>query len=145
MYGHVASTYQQVGIKTADPGRLVIMCYDGAIKYLKMAIAFYVPDSLERKAEAIVKAMDFIGELNRALDFERGGEIARNLHSLYNYMTRRITEGDLKRDIGAFEEIINILDELRSAWLEIIDGSAKNEIPGIQKPNHQQIRLSSRT
>ena len=119
MYGQVAGAYQQVGIKTADPGRLVIMCYDGAIDNIKTAIECYADGALEKKAETLARAMDFIGELNRSLDFEKGGEIAAKLRSLYNYMLRRLMDGDLKRNTSFFVEVIDLLAELKSAWEEI--------------------------
>ena len=132
MYGgNIAGAYQQVGITTADPGRLVILCYEGALENLRMAVAHYGTGALEKKAEALAKALDFLGELNRALDFERGGEIATSLHSLYNYASRRIMEGDLKRNMKAFEEVIHILTELKSAWEEILTGTQR---PGMIHP-----------
>ncbi len=131
MYSNSAGAYQQVGITTADPGHLVILCYEGAIDHLKKAIAYYGSGRLEKKAEALAKALDFINELNRALDFEKGGEIAVRLHSLYNFMCRRIMEGDLKRNIKAFEEVIHLLNELKSAWEEIVTGTRKNSVGAI--------------
>jgi flagellar secretion chaperone FliS len=129
MYGgNIAEAYQQVGITTADPGRLVILCYEGAIENLKMAITYYGTGALEKKAEALAKALDFIGELNRALDFEKGGEVATSLHVLYNYASRRIMEGDLKRNMKAFDEVIHILTELKSAWEEILAGPQRSHM-----------------
>ena len=84
-------------------------------------------EKLERKAETLARAMDFIGELNRSLDFERGGEIASKLHSLYNYMLRRLMDGDLKRNTGFFLEVIDLLCELKIAWEEIFSRSQKGE------------------
>ncbi len=128
MYGHVAGAYQQVGIKTADPGRLVIMCYDGAIDNIKASVECYAKGELERKAETLARGMDFIGELDRSLDFDRGGEIAVKLHALYNYMLRRLTEGDLKRNTAFFIEVIDLLGELKSAWEEIFSRSPKTDL-----------------
>ena len=125
MYDQAAGAYQQVGIATAEPGRLVIMCYTGAIDNLRNSIDHYSQGELERKAETLSKAIDFIGELNRSLDFEKGGEIAVKLHALYNYMLRRIMEGDLRKNTAAFTEVINMLQELRSAWEEILSRSQR--------------------
>ncbi len=129
MYANSAGAYQQVGITTADPGRLVILCYEQAIENLKKSIAHYDSGELEKKAETIAKSLDFIGELNRALDFEKGGDIAVRLHSLYNYMCKRIMEGDLKRNTKTFEEVIHLLTELKSAWEEIFSGVSKGISP----------------
>ena len=127
MYGNKAGAYKQVAIMTTDPGHLVILCYEGVIQNLNMAVAHYSAGALEEKAAALAKALDFIGELNRALDFEKGGEIAASLHALYNYISRRIMEGDLKRNITAFEEVIQIITELKSAWEEILTGTQQSD------------------
>ena len=65
------AAYQQADVNTADPLKLVIMCYDGAISHLRIARDSIVARELERKADAFDRASDFIGELNRALDFDR--------------------------------------------------------------------------
>ena len=119
MYGNGIDAYKQTNVITADPKRLILMCYEGAISSLKTARERYVSKEYEAKAKDLQKAQSIIGELAQSLDFEKGGEVARNLNSLYNYMLRRITEGDVKRDVKAFDEIILMLEELESAWKEI--------------------------
>ena len=119
MYGNGIDAYRQTNVITADPKRLILMCYEGAISSLKTVKEKYISKEYEAKAGALQKAQSIIGELMQALDFEKGGEVAGNLNSLYNYMLRRITEGDLKRDVKAFDEVILMLEELESAWKEI--------------------------
>lgn len=119
MYGNGINAYRQINVITADPRRLVLMCYEGAISSLKTAREKYISKEYEAKAETVQKAQSIISELMLALDFEKGGEVARNLDSLYNYMLRRIIEGDLKGDMKAFDEVIMMLSELESAWKEI--------------------------
>ena len=99
------------------------MCYEGAISNLKVSKESYLHGEYEAKAKAMQKAQNIITELMQALDFEKGGQIAKNLDSLYNYMIRRITEGDVKRDIKAIEEVVGMLEELKGAWEEIFYGS----------------------
>jgi len=119
MYGNGINAYKQTNVITADPKRLILMCYEGAIGSLKTAREKYISKEYEVKAKAVQKTQNIISELALALDFEKGGEIARNLDSLYNYMLRRITEGDVKGDVKAFDEVILMLEELESAWKEI--------------------------
>ena len=123
--------YQQVNVSTADPVKLVIMCYDGAISSLRLAREHYEARDYEAKAKALQKACDIIGELEAALDLDRGGEVAANLKNLYQYILRRLVEGDLKRDLAPFDESIGILEELASAWREIARGPRREmaEIP----------------
>ena len=82
MYGKGVGAYQQAGVLTADPKRLVLMCYEEAIKNLKIAKVKYISHEYEQKAQALIKVMDIICALNSSLDLKKGGEVASNLHSL---------------------------------------------------------------
>jgi flagellar protein FliS len=95
------------------------VCYEGAVDSLKLAKQKIDEKDYEAKAKAIIKAQDIIDELLCSLDFEKGGVIAKNLSSLYNYMSRRILHGDVHRDMGAIDEVIGMLTELLSAWQEV--------------------------
>ena len=112
-------SYRKTNVVTSDPGRLVVMCYEGAIDSLKLAKEKMREKNYEKKAKAIIKAQDIINELLCSLDLEKGGEIANNLSGLYNYMLRRILHGDVNRDMDAIEEVIGMLNELLSAWREL--------------------------
>ena len=105
---------------TADPKRLVLMCYEGTIDSLKIGKQKIAQKDYEGKARALTKAQDIINELLCALDYEKGGSIAKNLDSLYNYMLRRIIHVDLKNDLRAVDEVIGMLTELKAAWEEIL-------------------------
>ena len=130
MYQKVANTYQQANLFTANPIRLIIMCYDGAIGSLRLARQYYLAKDYEAKAKALQKAMDIIHELNGSLDMEKGGAIAANLRSLYLYMIRILMEGDIKKDVTMFSEVIRMLEELESAWKEIAHAQVAEERPG---------------
>ena len=117
--------YRQTDVVTADPKRLVIMCYGGAIDNLKAAKKRFLAGEFEAKARSVQKAQDIIDELTHTLDFEQGGEIAKNLDSLYNYMSRRIIYAEANKDMGAIDEVTGMLKELKEAWEEIFYGSEK--------------------
>ena len=119
MYCNGIQSYRKTDVSTSDPVKLIIMCYEGAIDSLKLAKERIKEKNYEKKAKAITKAMDVINELMCSLNFEKGGEIARNLSSLYSYMLRRILYGEVNRDIGAIDEVIGMLSELLSAWQEV--------------------------
>lgn len=129
MNGKGINAYQQSNVITADPKRLVILCYETVISNLKMARESYISKDYETKAKCIQKAQDIICELMNALDFEHGGEVARNLSSLYSFLTRHILEADLKRDVKALTESIVMIAELKSAWQEIFYGPQKSADP----------------
>ena len=122
-------SYRRTNVVTADPGKLVIMCYEGAIDNLMIAKQKNAEKKYEEKSRHINKTRDIIDELLCSLDFEKGGLIAGNLESLYNYITRRILQADVNKDVGAFDEVIGILRELLSAWEEMFT-TPKRELQG---------------
>ena len=119
MYCNGVQSYRKTNITTSDPLRLVIICYEGVIDNLKLAKEKIKEKDYEEKAKALIKAQDIIAELKCSLDFEKGGEIANNLESLYNYMLRRILQGDINKNIGPIDEVIKMFKELLSAWQEV--------------------------
>lgn len=118
MYHNAIQSYRRTNVVTADPKRLVLMCYEGAIDSLKIGKQKIIEKDYEGKGKAIVKTKDIINELLCSLNFEKGGSIAKSLDSLYNYMLRRIIHADLDKDISAIDEVIGMLNELKSAWEE---------------------------
>ena len=133
-------SYRRTNVVTSDPGRLVILCYEGAIDQLELAkrkdaeraFAEKAEAAIGERAKAIQKAGDIIDELLCSLDFEKGGVIARNLESLYNYMTRRILQAGAERNTGILDEIIGMLGELRSAWEVAVARQSKS--PRLETP-----------
>jgi flagellar protein FliS len=118
-------SYRETQIKTAAQGRLILMLYDGAIKFLNLAREGL--ESKHRKYDEVstnlIRSQDIISELMVSLDFDRGGEIARGLFSLYMYCNRRILDGNIQKDTAPLEEVRQILSELREAWASIADKS----------------------
>jgi len=142
MYGKGIGAYTRTGVMTADPKKLVLICYEEAIRNLKIARAKYVSCEYEEKARALIKAQDFICALNSSLDLEKGGEIASNLQALYNYIMHRVTEADLKKDLKSIDHIIGILAELKSAWEEILNGHHNDTSLDLQKPQERQKNIA---
>ena len=116
MYQNATKSYEQANYFTANPMKLVLMCYEGAISSLKLAHESYLAKEYEAKGRALQKALDIIHELNASLDMEKGGEIAKNLRSLYTYMIKALVEADLKRDLTIFGKVIQMLEELEAEW-----------------------------
>ena len=101
MYSNGIQIYRKTNVVTADPKRLVLMCYEGAIDYLKIGNQKLIEKDYEGKGKNTAKARDIIYELKSSLNFEKGDTIAKNLDSLYNYMLKRLTEADLGNDAQA--------------------------------------------
>ena len=113
------ATYQQTAIGTQSKGRLIVMLYDGAIKFLKLAVRELEAGNHAAKGQYINRAQDIINELNAVLDMETGGEIASNLRRLYLFMNRRLSEANGKRDPQMIREVITLLEELNQSWRAI--------------------------
>lgn len=126
--GNGANIYKQTSVTTADPKRLILMCYEGAISSLKTAKEKYVSGEYEAKARALQKVYNILDVLMQSLDFKKGGKIAENLDALYNYMSRRLLQADLKKDIAAIDEVIHLLEELKSAWEDISSVSRHDHV-----------------
>ncbi len=113
--------YQNTAVTTQSKGRLVVMLYDGAIKFLKLAVKEMEAKNFEVKGKYLAKAQDIIFELNAVLDTETGGEIATNLRKLYVYMNTRLNEANIKLDAEIVQEVISLLEELNASWKAIAE------------------------
>jgi flagellar secretion chaperone FliS len=143
MYEDVVRSYQQANFFTADPLKLIIMCYDTAISSLKQACESYAVKDYPTKGRAVGKALDILHELNASLDMEKGGEVAVNLRALYLFMTRALTEADLKRDLEAFGRVIHMLEELGAQWKELSAGRSRNVRPLPDRIPPQAVRQTA--
>ena len=113
------SAYQETSIATESKGRLVVMLYDGAIKFMRLAIKELEAKDYEAKGRYIDRAQDVINELNAVLDMESGGEIAANLRKLYVFMSKRLSEANVQRDPQMIREVISLMEELNKGWKAI--------------------------
>lgn len=111
--------YQETAVATQSKGRLIVMLYDGAIKFMKLAIQELEAGDYAAKGQYINRAQDIFNELNAVLDMEAGGEVSRSLRSLYLFMNRRLSEANAKRDPQMIREVIAIAEELNQGWRAI--------------------------
>ena len=125
--------YRETQIKTANQIKLIVMLYDGAIRHLNLALDDLTGnhEHYDRVNNHIVAAQDIVSELMASLDFERGGEIARGLFSIYSYANRRLLDGNVRKDRAPLEEVKRLLAELRDAWAGISarKGLAEHAVP----------------
>jgi flagellar protein FliS len=135
-YTNAVSAYKETRIKTASQGQLVIMLYDAAVKSLDRALDLLDknskgkrdPGKIEHISRAILKAQEIVTELSASLDFEQGGEIAQNLFSLYTWFNQELLEANIKQDLNRITVVRNLINELRSAWAEIIAKNAPENV-----------------
>ena len=112
-------SYRQTAITTQSRGRLIVLLYDGAIKFMKLAIQEIEAGNWAAKGQYLSRAQDIINELNGVLDMEAGGEIAQNLRRLYSYMNRRLGQANAKKDPQMVREVIALMEDLNQSWKTI--------------------------
>jgi len=110
------NSYQKTEIETADRGKLILMIYDHCLRWMKIAKEAIENKKIEERTKAIFKVQDGITELQCALDYERGGEIAKNLNRLYDFYGRHLSEANLKNSAQHIDEVYNMMNGLRQSW-----------------------------
>jgi len=110
------NAYQENAVTTQSRGRLIVLLYDGAVKFLQQAIREIERADWVAKGQYIDRAIAVLDELNLCLDMEAGGEVATNLRRLYDFMRRHLIAANTHRDPQRIREVIKILEELNEAW-----------------------------
>ena len=136
---NAAQAYARIGLETgviaANPHRLVLMLFDGALCAIADADTHLIEGRIADRGEAISRAIAIITDgLAASLDLDQGGRIAGNLFELYDYMSRRLLEASLRNDRAALLEVSQLLGELRTSWAAI-DGTARR-IPSTAISHH---------
>ncbi len=113
------SAYTDNEVTTQAPGRVVVLLYEGAIRFLRQAIDEMQQGHTFEKGQHIHKALAVIQELDQALDMKAGGEIASNLRSLYQFISRHLFQANARNETRMVEEVIALLDDLNGGWKAI--------------------------
>lgn len=112
--------YKQTEIRTANQGKLIVMMYDGAIKFLNIALENITDvKNYEQVNNSIIRAQDIITELLLSLNLTDGGEVAKNLFNLYMYFKKKLLEANIHKNAVAVKEVIVHLKDMREAWEKI--------------------------
>ena len=119
-----AQAYRNASVETASPAKIVLMLFDGAIGFLDRALNGFDQPALSLRNETInnnlVKTQRIIGELRASLNHEAGGELARTLHRLYDYMDEQLRRANFKKDRAPILLTQELLGKLRSGWAEMM-------------------------
>lgn len=112
--------YLKNQIETSSPEQILVLLYDGAIKFLNQAKIGIENKDIELTHNNLIKAQNIISELRDTLDMEIGGELANNLYALYNYFNRRLVQANIKKEIEPVDEVLEHLRGLRDTWKQAI-------------------------
>ncbi|HBV96595.1 MAG: flagellar biosynthesis protein FliS [Peptococcaceae bacterium BICA1-7] len=110
--------YQHNAVQSANPGDLVIMLFDGLIKYLKIAINAIEENDISNSNNALVRSQDIIDYLNNTLDMQF--ELSRNLSSLYDFMKGQLISANIKKETELVEEVLGLAAEMRDTWRQAL-------------------------
>ena len=119
--GNQTAAYKQQSILTAPPERLVVMLYDGCLRFLFQSAYAMREGNRAQSQDRMRRAEAIIDELTCTLDHERGGEVASRLQGIYAFCRRHLIEAALEQNPAKIEEVSELLTELRDAWAEIAD------------------------
>ena len=137
-YSNAYSAYQKTKINTASQGRLVVLLYEGIIKQLTTAETFIekdgriLPGNIEKYGICIQKAQAIITELQVSLDMEKGGDIARNLMSLYVFFNEELLAANINHDKEKLEFVLKMTKELAENWKQVANSVANAPAATVQ-------------
>ena len=118
-YSNYQDAYKKASVNTLDQNKLIIMLYDGAIKNANFAVQYMESGEIEKVHDSLIKTKNIVTELLATLNMEQGGEIAKNLKSLYSYMFSQLIEANMEKRSEPVLTVVELLKELRGAWLQI--------------------------
>jgi len=124
-----SNQYRNNQILTASPEQLLIMLYDGAIRFVRQARFAIAENRLADKAKAISKAVAIVTEFSNTLDHEIGGEIALDLSRLYDFVSRELATVNARNDAARLDPVEKVLMALREGFagaVEINSGQLEN-------------------
>ncbi|EIM02237.1 flagellar protein FliS [Rhodanobacter thiooxydans] len=128
-FGYGAGAYQQIrshgGVESADPHGLITLLMDGALERLVKARAHMLRGEVAAKGEAITRCIEILGGLRDSLDAKADPVLVGRLDSLYDYMSRRLLQANLRDDASLIEEVSNLLQPIRDSWVQIAPAASR--------------------
>ncbi|MCZ6645004.1 MAG: flagellar export chaperone FliS [SAR324 cluster bacterium] len=144
-YRQYSKVYQKAAVSTVDQRKLIVLLYDGAIKFLTIAVnKIESGDSYEAHTN-LVRGKSIVAELLASLNLEQGGEIAANLQRLYAYIFSELIDANIERNTSRGESVIEMLKDLRDAWKSLEPSkSAGQEQPDASGQNRGVRKINVR-
>ncbi|MDR1051129.1 MAG: flagellar export chaperone FliS [Deltaproteobacteria bacterium] len=116
MNAYGSEIYRNTQVTTVDKGKLIIILYEGAIRFIRDAIKAQETGDIPAKASAINRAMDIITELNQSLNMQEGGDIAQNLRRIYKFWNDHLLRAKVSRDGQGLTDVESMMVSLAQAW-----------------------------
>ena len=142
--GNYQNAYKKASVNTLDQNKLIIMLYDGAIKNASFAVEHMKSGEIEKVHNCLIKAKNIVTELMATLNMEKGGDVAKNLQSLYSYMFSQLIEANMEKKTQPIVVVIELLKELRVGSVEINKKSKTQSKVSQINPQHNQDNSEKR-
>jgi flagellar protein FliS len=117
-YNKALNSYNQVNINVERPEKLILMLYEGALRFANFAKKAIREENIEEKVKYIIKTSNIFIELINSLDFEKGGDIAYYLNGLYAYQLELLAKANAENNEKYIDDVIRVLKGLIEAWKE---------------------------
>ncbi len=140
---NVQQGYQRSLVETASPARLIVLLYDGAIRFCSLALEAMPLKDFQTQHTNLIKAQRIIAELMGSLDRKSGGEVADNLFRVYAYMLEQLVLGNLADSIEPVQLVQKMLYDLRDTWIEVERNTAPGAAPERAAPEASVNRPAS--
>ncbi|MAH26923.1 MAG: flagellar export chaperone FliS [Opitutae bacterium] len=138
-YDKIAKSYKAQSVQTASPGKLVLMLFDGYLRFTTAAVKSFEETDLTKKNEGInnnlIKAQNIVTELQSSLDMSVPGELPGTLYRLYDYVLHQLQQANLQKNPEPIAEADKVITELREAWAEML---IQNPTEGGSTPTDSQ-------
>ncbi len=122
--------YKQTAVQSASREKILLMLYEGAIKFTKLAIIACENKKIADRGMNIGRAYDIVMELNNTLDHKIGGEISKNLESLYIFMMEQYTKSNISGDPNPLKSNQKMLETLYEGWIQAVEKLKKDQEGG---------------
>ncbi|GMV89623.1 MAG: hypothetical protein AMXMBFR81_25540 [Chthonomonas sp.] len=114
-----AQEYRKNAVTGASPLQLVVMLYDGALRFMEAGRFAMVRNDLETQNDKLQRAQRIVTELMASLDMQRGGELSKNLFGIYSYVLNELVEANLTDKPEPLDRSIKIISDLRDSWASL--------------------------
>ncbi len=121
--------YQKTQVVTASREKILLMLYEGAIRFTKQARIAMVDKKIAEKGKAISRATAILSELMATLDFKVGGQLAQDLENLYIFMIDKLIEGNVHNKPECLDDVERLLNTLYSAWKDVVENPRPDGVP----------------
>ena len=132
IYPKKGMSYRTVSVDTASPGKLILMLYDGALRFLKEGELGFEEECPRVRNETIsnnlIKVQNILAELQRSLNFDASREFAERMYSLYEFMINQCQESNVHKKVEPIHVVQRLLGEIRDAWAEMLANQGTHEI-----------------